>query len=98
MSLCTTQGHVCQPGLMSGHLHHDRPHDTHCSYQCILRQMNEDGTPSNRLDSLARSIVQDLGSMQCQHYSWTEKAVEDPLIQQGMTKANGLATISIKDN
>ncbi len=50
--------------------------------------MNEDGTPSNRLDSLARSIVQDLGSSA----STMEEAVEDPLItsyiQEGMTKAN----------
>lgn len=53
--------------------------------------MNDDGTPSNRLDSLARSIVQDLGSSA----STVEEAIEDPLvsryIQEGMAKANEVA-------
>ncbi len=50
--------------------------------------MNEDGTPSNRLDSLALSIVQDLGSSA----STVKEAIEDPLIttyvQDGITKGN----------
>ncbi len=50
--------------------------------------MNDDGTPSNRLDSLAVSIAQELGS----NATTVEEAKEDPLIiryiEEGMGKAN----------
>ncbi len=51
--------------------------------------MNDDGTPcSNRLDSLAVSIAQELGS----NATTVEEAKEDPLIiryiEEGMDKAN----------
>ena len=53
-----------------------------------LAQMNDDGTPSNRLDSLAMSIAQELGS----NASTVEEAKEDPLIiryiEEGLVKAN----------
>ncbi|XP_064385622.1 long-chain-fatty-acid--CoA ligase ACSBG2-like isoform X2 [Halichondria panicea] len=51
-------------------------------------EMNDDGTPSNRLDSLAVSIAQELGS----NATTVEEAKEDPLIiryiEEGMGKAN----------
>ena len=50
--------------------------------------MNEDGTPSERLDSLALSIAQELGS----NATTVEEAKEDPLIirytEDGLARAN----------
>lgn len=51
-------------------------------------QMNEDGSPSDRLDPLALSIAQELGS----GATTVEEAKEDPLIisyiEEGIAKGN----------